>query len=110
MSQIERFAAVTVVGVIVGVLLVGQLLAIQRSDAASSGLAPSERDAASTSARLFWDNPFQRLAFRAYGVTRVTRSGPDRCTGSSEGSMYRVTAYTLFGVELDHIDCGATWP
>ena len=103
-------AAVSAIGVIVIVLVGGQLLAIQRSDAASAGLGRNERDAATTSAQLFWDNPFQQLAFRAYGVTRVPRSGPDRCTGSDEGPMYRVTAYTLFGLQLDQSDCGATTP
>jgi hypothetical protein len=106
----HRGAAVTglAVGVVIAVLVAGQILAIRRADAASVGVTAFERDQATVSAHTFWDNPFQRLAFRAYGVQRIPRSGLDGCAGTTEGPMYRVTAYALFGIELDHISCGLT--
>lgn len=106
----HRSAAVAglVVAVVVAVLATGQILAIRRGDAASVGVASLERDQATVSAQTFWDNPLQRLAFRAYGVQRVPRSGPDECAGTTAGPLYRVTAYTLFGIELDKLTCGLT--
>jgi len=100
---------VVLLSIFVGLPLAGQLLADQQADVASAGVGQAERASLIGAARIFWDNPFQRVAFRAYAVTRIpdVDAGPDQCGGGTEGPMFLVTAYTLFGVRLDSISCRA---
>ena len=101
-------AAVTVV---IGTLTVGQVLANARADEESAGIAPEQRTAVISSAYSAWDNPFQRMAFRAYGLHPIASGGPDQCGGGDEGPMFEVTGYTLFGIALDTMTCrdGPVW-
>ncbi len=102
--------AAVVAAVIVAIVVMGQFTANLQADAGSTAIGQEERNAVVEQARIFWDNPFQRLAFRAFAVRPVDGTGPDPCGGREDTRMYEVTAYTLFGVALDRINCRASSP
>ena len=104
-------AIAMVVSVVIGTLTVGQVLADARADEESAGIAPEQRTAVISSAYSAWDNPFQRMAFHAYGLHPIASGGPDQCGGGDEGPMFEVTGYTLFGIALDTMTCrdGPVW-
>jgi hypothetical protein len=105
----NRGALVTlaVVTVVIGTVILGQIIANARADEESAGIGQAERAAVAEAAHLFWDNPFQRMVFRAYGLRAIATGGPDQCGGGETGPLFEVTAYTLFGIELDAITCRA---
>ena len=90
---------------VIGVVILGQVLANARADEESAGIAPEQRAAVIGNAYSAWDNPFQHIAFRAVGLHAIASGGPDQCGGVNEGPMFEVTGYTLFGIELATITC-----
>lgn len=91
----------------VTVLATSVALANLSADAASTGLPTAERDEVVALAREHWDNPFQRLVFRAFGVSRRPDTGgavpAGRCEDALAGVSSRtwaVTAYTFLGLPV----------
>ena len=96
--------AVAVMGLVVILLVVGQVVASGRAAGESSGGTAEERAMVRDAAYSHWDNAAQRVVFRAYAVRR-TGPATGRCAAEADGdqSTWEVTAYTLFGIPLDRV-------
>ncbi len=102
-----------VVGLVAAGIVTTEVVASR--DGGVSGASEHEAELARIEARLFFDNPFERMAMIEYAVVdrRVSPDGPPcQPTGPSAFETERglhlvVAAYTLFGVEVSRvlIDC-----
>jgi hypothetical protein len=96
--------AVAIAGLLLILLVVGQVVASGRAAGESSGGTPALRSMVRDMAYGHWDNAAQRVVFRAYAVRR-TGPATGRCAAVTDGdqSTWEVTAYTLFGIPLDRV-------
>ena len=100
----DGFVAVAILAVIVLAGVIGQVVASARADGESPGIPTADRDQVRIAAHDFWDNPGQRLAFRAYGVRGIGPAPADCDAGDwLDRQTWEVTAYTLFGIPLDSV-------
>ena len=99
--------------IVVGMVAAGTFTTrlVASRDGAASGAPEHEAELARIEARLFFDNPFERMAMIEYAVIdhRVTPYGP-RCRPAGpddheteSGLQQVVAAYTLFGLEVSRV-------
>lgn len=94
MTTRRRLAALTLVMVVIAVALVAPgTLATTRSD---PRLSSAQRDAVASEARLFFDNPVERLLQIGYAVTGDVSGGEPQCP-------WVVEAFTLFGIPAGRV-------
>ncbi len=99
--------------VVVGMVTAGIVVtrSVASRETAESGATEHEAELARIEARLFFDNPFERMTMIEYAVVgrRVSPDGPPcQPTGPSgyeteRGLHLVVAAYTLFGLQVSRV-------